>query len=101
MIATARSLLRAKRRPYVVQGAVEAGERPVQVHDRQVADRAGLVDLLQQPDRRAVALGRVAVLVGGEVPDACAEDRQVTHREGSVSDQGLCVLFIRYCIMSH
>ena len=68
-----------QRRLDVVEGAVEAGERPVEVDHRQVADGPGLVDLLQQADRRAVALGGVAVLVGGEVPDAGAEDRQVTH----------------------
>ena len=72
-----------ERRPDVVERAVEARERPVQVDHRQVADGAGLVDLLDQPDRVAVALRGVAVDVRREVPDAGAEDREVAH-------EGMC-----------
>jgi hypothetical protein len=63
----------------IVQRPLESGKRPVQIDDGQVTDRASLVDLLQQPDRGAVALRGVAVLVGGKVPDTRAENRHLTH----------------------
>ncbi|GAA4670680.1 hypothetical protein Prum_073110 [Phytohabitans rumicis] len=73
-----------QRRPDVVERAVEAGERPVEVDDGQVADGAGAVDLFEEADGRPVAFGGIAVLVGGEVPDASAEDRRVTHDSDSI-----------------
>src|SRR6476660_4911772 len=64
-----------ERGPDVIQRPVEVRERPVQVDNRQVTNRASLVDPLKQPDRRTIALSGITVLVGGEVPNPSAEDR--------------------------
>ena len=45
-------------------------ERVGDVDDRQIADLAGQVDRLQRRDRRSVSVGRVAVDVLSEVPEA-------------------------------
>src|SRR5690606_18585404 len=56
-------------------GEIAAEKRVIEIDDRQVAHLSGQVDGLDDAARRAIAVGGIAVDIGGKVPDAGAETR--------------------------